>query len=180
MKTCSKCGLEKKLDQFRIRNKKTELRRNECNACNRIKHKKWRDENPGVNRKYYDKAYEKTRFQYCKHCGNRYRLVSSGGYCSKKCYLFGKIEIVENGCWNWKGQLNISGYGKASLKDICIAAHRLSYLEFKGNINDKLYVLHTCDNRKCCNPDHLYLGTPKENTQDMIKKGRASWQRIKN
>jgi hypothetical protein len=175
MKTCSKCDIEKEIEQFRIRNKSTGLRRNECVECLRKKHKKWRDSNPGVNRRYYDKQYEKTRFQFCRHCEERYRLYNSGGYCSKKCYILGKIEKQENGCWEWLGAINVLGYGKASIYDKEILAHRLSYEIFVGKIPTGLILRHTCDNRKCINPVHLIPGTYKENTRDMIDKGRANW-----
>jgi len=85
-----------------------------------------------------------------------------------------------NGCINWIGAINKTGYGSfATGNDIghkignkSTRAHRVSYILFKGLIPDGVCVLHACDNRKCVNPEHLFLGTLKDNTQDMIKKKR--------
>lgn len=56
-------------------------------------------------------------------------------------------------------------------------AHRVSWELFRGPIPNKLFVLHKCDNKNCINPDHLFLGTAKDNIHDCIRKGRAWFQK---
>ena len=83
------------------------------------------------------------------------------------------IPVTETGCWIWTGALNRHrGYGRLRFKDKEIKAHRYSWELHNGPIPDGLQVLHKCDTPACVNPDHLWLGTHKENMHDCIKKGR--------
>jgi len=87
-----------------------------------------------------------------------------------------KVEKTES-CWAFKGAVNNSGYASIVLvespgKKRTYMAHRIAWELFNGGIPSGLCVLHKCDNRVCVRPDHLFLGTHKDNTQDCIQKGR--------
>lgn len=77
-------------------------------------------------------------------------------------------------CWNWKSSITHRGYGEFTYLNKLLRAHRASYEVFKGEIPKGLFVLHTCDNRRCSNPNHLFLGTNKDNMQDMVNKNRQA------
>lgn len=89
--------------------------------------------------------------------------------------LISKRRIADSGCWEWAGLLNTHGYGvirltgKAEWLERC---HRLAYALFRGDVPDGAWVLHSCDNPRCFNPSHLFLGSAQENTDDMHSKGR--------
>lgn len=76
------------------------------------------------------------------------------------------------GCWNWIGMKYWTGYGVFYIERKGYAAHRIAYEMYIGPIPKGLLVLHKCDNRACCNPEHLWLGKHKDNTNDCIDKGR--------
>jgi hypothetical protein len=76
-----------------------------------------------------------------------------------------RIEIKNNGCWEWNGP-RVAGYGRVGFNGKDCYAHRIQWVIQFGDIPDNLYVLHKCDNRPCVNPDHLYLGTAKDNARD--------------
>ena len=86
--------------------------------------------------------------------------------------LFGKSEIADGGCWLWNGSQTHNGYGEIRTPDGLKRVHRVSFELFCGPIPEGMKVLHECDVRNCWNPDHLFTGTSKENSEDMVKKGR--------
>jgi hypothetical protein len=94
------------------------------------------------------------------------------------------FSIDENGCWNWTRATDADGYGRIQIrhkdrKTKNCSAHKLSWRIHKGPIPEGQCVCHKCDNRRCANPDHLFLGDHKANMKDMSDKGRALGCRAK-
>lgn len=85
--------------------------------------------------------------------------------------FWSKVDVKHKSkCWEWKASLR-NGYGKLIYRYKTISAHRIAWQLTHGEIGD-YHVLHKCDNPLCCNPNHLFLGTNKDNVDDMIKKRR--------
>jgi hypothetical protein len=82
------------------------------------------------------------------------------------------VEEVNTGCWNWLADHNRYGHLKVNGK--YVAAHRFAYKHFNGEIPEKMLVCHKCDNSLCVNPNHLFLGTYKDNHNDMVAKNRRA------
>lgn len=76
------------------------------------------------------------------------------------------------GCWRWRGGISGDGYGSCLIGGKRLGAHRASYLIAHGDVPMGLCVCHHCDNPKCVRPDHLFIGTYKDNMQDAVNKGR--------
>lgn len=91
-----------------------------------------------------------------------------------------KFYKTVGGCWNWQGATQSIGYGMMGMFDeqnpekpmVMQLAHRLAYQFYIGPIPEGMDVLHHCDNRRCVNPDHLFIGTAQDNVDDMMEKGR--------
>lgn len=86
---------------------------------------------------------------------------------------FEKKVIKKEGCWEWVGCKTRTGYVLIRNYDKKISAHRSSWIIHNGLIPEGMCVLHKCDNRICTNPEHLFLGTHKDNMSDREMKGRG-------
>lgn len=92
----------------------------------------------------------------------------------------------EDECWEWQGCKNNTGYGSMTVSQIPYSAHRIAYfLTFPNTIDvvapkdksAKQFILHKCDNRSCCNPNHMMLGNYDDNNKDAKAKGRSNARR---
>ena len=133
----------------------------------------------------------------CTVCAEIYTIkgspsnISSSRYCSRACYYESRRRIPsfeermresltrkslhkENGCIEYTGQKKQHNYGQIEYDGRAYLAHRVSYMLHKGPIPEGMSVCHTCDNPPCINPEHLWLGTHRENMLDMCKKGRMN------
>ncbi len=139
----------------------------------------------------------KRREVVCGHCGAEFvRYLSklkSKNFCSQECkklaskgqpsvrkgQFFGEERFWSrvkktDACWEWMGHRESQGYGRFGWhKNPWLGrAHRFAWHVSYGPVPDGLFVLHRCDNPPCVRPDHLFLGTAKDNMQDCLKKGR--------
>lgn len=95
-----------------------------------------------------------------------------------KEYIKKRIAVSDAGCWEWLRSTYTYGYGVTwcSINKRIYPAHRVAFGLWRAFdfVTDTRWVLHKCDNGKCCNPSHLYIGTPKENSRDRHLRGRAN------
>ena len=83
----------------------------------------------------------------------------------------------QNGCWIWVASQKGNGYGQFAYQGRPAWAHRVSWTLRRGEIPGSMYVCHTCDEKLCVNPDHMFLGTHSDNMRDMGDKGRSRFHK---
>ena len=107
-------------------------------------------------------------------CGNTF-CVKTGHHVlatnSNRLFYGSSLNDV-TGCWEWLGASMFGGYGRIKVYGKVVSTHRLSWETFYGKIPGGMLVCHHCDNPSCVNPEHLFLGTHKDNTQDSVYKNR--------
>lgn len=94
--------------------------------------------------------------------------------CSLWARFWSQVDVLTTDeCWEYTGAINSTGRGNFSIGHKTIKAHRMAWILVKGEIPDGLCVLHHCDNGRCCNLAHLFLGTKGDNNRDRAQKGRS-------
>ncbi len=92
-----------------------------------------------------------------------------------KNVILSKRFITETGCWTWTGIIRRDGYAIFRDGHDVWYAHRLAAMIWLNHNPDSIkFICHKCDNKKCINPDHFFIGSPKENSEDMVNKGRQA------
>lgn len=179
-KTCTKCQKVLPVEDFHIHKANKDGHHSRCKAC---------------RAKYRNSLAQKARDQkYWAKNGNRLLAEQKAIRAAKRGprpvgpwyevladlsdRLVGQLHLDPDGCWLFQGSLTDRGYGRVRFtpNGPYTRLHRYSYEQVNGPIPDGMHVLHKCDVRNCCNPDHLFLGDQDDNMQDMIQKGRAAWQ----
>lgn len=90
-----------------------------------------------------------------------------------KAFMLRHMKKTANGCWEWTRSKDRKGYGQVGVNYKHIYAHRLAYMLWIGEIPEGMCVCHHCDNPPCFNPNHLFIGTRKDNARDAAQKGRT-------
>ena len=109
----------------------------------------------------------------CKHCKVGFEATCGRAeYCSTACHISSNVK-PNGSCLEWQSGLDKDGYGVVKLRGgRRLKAHRASFELVHGQIPSGMMLCHSCDNPRCVNPDHLFIGSAKDNKADCVSKGR--------
>lgn len=119
----------------------------------------------------------KAILKQCVNCNEEFMGKTTSKYCSDICRIFSRVKKCESGCWEWQAYCEPGGYGRTKVSnEKAQLVHRFVYMQTKNvQLDVKQLVCHKCDNRKCVNPDHLFVGSHKDNMDDCINKNRRTY-----
>lgn len=149
MPACAKCHTEKPASLFNKNKTRATGLCAYCRDCQRKMQIEW----------YEEHSCDRTKHPLKKI--NRLPVIDR--------FMARITKNAETGCWAFSGS---GRYKTIRANKVSWRAHRYSYVLFKGQITRGLLVCHTCDNKDCVNPDHLYLGTEKDNSRDAMERNR--------
>lgn len=146
---------------------------NDCGICK--KHFFWERSSPTIKKYGIPKFCSRLCYTeyYKKELVFRLSDLSEEEKLERLKKSFEDKVIKKEGCWDWKGASQGAGYLQIRNNNKKEMAHRVSWKIHKGEIPNGLHVLHHCDNRRCTNPEHLFLGTEKDNAIDRQQKNRG-------
>ncbi len=124
-----------------------------------------------------DPRYSRKQWESRKYCGHNcfFKEITYSLEQVKVSFEQRYTIDILTGCWEWTGGKCEKGYGMFTLSQRSIRAHRAAWFIYKGEkIPDHLQGCHKCDNPSCVNPDHIFLGTAKDNSDDKVAKNRAN------
>lgn len=123
-------------------------------------------------RRFCRKHYDQKRFAGALSLKHNTRGMS----ITKRLAFYSKPNHA-TGCIVWTGSTVARGYGNIRIDGTMQRTHRVAYKIYIGDIPDGMSVLHRCDNPPCINPNHLFVGTTQDNSDDMLSKGRGVFMR---
>lgn len=181
--TCKKCGNE--FTRGKARKGVAEFCSMACKRTNEL-HGESNCETCGI-KFLWSRGRKQAKPRFCSHkcrghtgfrpgCMFRISELSQEQKLEKLKLSFEKNVIRQEGCWGWKGRVDKANYGIMTCNSNIgpTRAPRASYIIHKGPIAEGLMVCHSCDNPICTNPDHLWLGTSRDNDNDRVFKGRQA------
>lgn len=132
---------------------------------------------PGCGRRHLAKGYCRIHYERLKRNGSTESLLADlRGSTLERHFdiLFKASSYDRNGCLVWVGAKTTLGYARFEKDGVSHKAYRLAYEKFRGDIPPRMEVCHSCDNPSCVNPEHLFVGTTKDNAEDREAKGRGN------